>query len=110
MRSSTISGTRLRRIAARVALGLVGLIVVGRITGMLVDWLWFSSIGYVDVFWTILFAKALLFVTVFAVSAVAIGLSGWLAHRHASRPGSWKAEVLSELIGEVAPHIPWGAA
>lgn len=110
MRSPTISRTRLRRIAARVALGLLGLIVVGRITGVLVDWLWFSSIGYVDVFWTILFAKVLLFVTVFTVSAVAIGLSGSLAHRYASRPGSWKAEVLSELVGEVAPHIPWRAA
>lgn len=110
MRSPGISGFRLRHIAARVAVGVIALIVVGRITGMLIDWLWFSSIGYVNVFWTILVAKVLLFVAIFAASAGAIWVSGLLAHRYASRPGSWKAEVLSELIGEVAPHLPWHAA
>ena len=70
MRSQVRSGVRLRRNAITVAVVVVvGLIVVGRITGVLVDWLWFSSIGYVDVFWTVLSAQALLFVAVFAVSA-----------------------------------------
>ncbi|GAB7548474.1 UPF0182 family membrane protein [Cupriavidus sp. 8B] len=110
MRSPGISGTHLRRIAARVAVGVIGLVIVGRLTGMLVDWLWFSSVGYVNVFWTILVTKVLLFAAVFAASAVAIGVSGLLAHRYASPPGSWKAEVLSELVGEVAPHLPWPAA
>ncbi|AJG19909.1 UPF0182 family protein [Cupriavidus basilensis] len=110
MRSPGISGPRLRRIAARVAAGIIGLIVIGRLTGMLVDWLWFSSIGYVNVFWTVLVTKALLFAAVFAASAGAIWVSGLLAHRYASPPGSWKAEVLSELVGEVAPHLPWHAA
>ncbi|NUA30773.1 UPF0182 family membrane protein [Cupriavidus basilensis] len=110
MRSAAISGLRLRRIAARVAVGIIGLIVIGRLTGLLVDWLWFSSIGYVNVFWTVLVTKVLLFAAVFAASAGAIWVSGSLAHRYASPPGSWKAEVLSELVGEVAPHLPWHAA
>ncbi|WP_416048895.1 UPF0182 family protein [Cupriavidus basilensis] len=110
MRSPGISSLRLRRIAARVAVGIIGLIVIGRLTGMLVDWLWFSSIGYVNVFWTVLVTKVLLFAAVFAASAGAIWVSGSLAHRYASPPGSWKAEVLSELVGEVAPHLPWHAA
>ncbi|WP_458761703.1 UPF0182 family membrane protein [Cupriavidus basilensis] len=110
MRSAAISGLRLRRIAARVAVGIIGLIVIGRLTGMLVDWLWFSSIGYVSVFWTVLVTKLLLFAAVFAASAGAIWVSGALAHHYASPPGSWRAEVLSELVGEVAPHLPWHAA
>ena len=44
MRSGVESGVRLRRYAIRAAAGVVGLIVLGRITGILVDWLWFSSI------------------------------------------------------------------
>src|SRR5260370_38395202 len=91
MRSQVRSGARLRRIAITVAIVIVGLIVVGRITGVLVDWLWFSSIGYVDVFWTVLSAKALLFVAVFATSAGAIWGSGVLAHRYAGSLGTWEA-------------------
>ena len=120
MRSPGRSGTRLRSISVSVAAVIVALFVVGRITGMLIDWLWFSSVGYVGVFWTIFVTRVLLFVAVFAISAGAIWVSGWLAHRYASEPGTWKvvgpafppgrSEVLSELVGEVAPHVPWRAA
>src|SRR2546425_8367562 len=113
MRSQVRSGVRLRRNAITVAVVVVvGLIVVGRITGVLVDWLWFSSIGYVDVFWTVLSAQALLFVAVFAASAGAIWVSGFLAHRYARRLGTSQAEaaffvVISELADQVASRIPW---
>lgn len=117
MRSQVRSGVRLRRNAITVAVVVVvGLIVVGRITGVLVDWLWFSSIGYVDVFWTVLSAQALLFVAVFAASAGAIWVSGFLAHRYARSLGTSQAEaafspgtleVISELADQVAPRIPW---
>ncbi|MGO4808675.1 UPF0182 family protein [Cupriavidus sp. 2MCAB6] len=118
MRSPGGSGTRLRGIAARIVAVVAVLIVVSRVTGMLVDWLWFSSVGYADVFWTILFTQALLFAAVFVASAGAIWASGWLAHRYAS-PGAWKLEsasppgmpeVLSELVGDVAPHVHWRTA
>ncbi|NTX27889.1 UPF0182 family protein [Burkholderia pyrrocinia] len=118
MRPQATSVSRLRRygIAAAVVIGC--LIVVGRITGILVDWLWFSSIGYAGVFWTILSTRVLLFVAVFAVSAAAIGASGLLAHRHARPVDAWQVEdtastraedVLRALAGEVASRIPWRA-
>src|SRR5258708_24924687 len=116
MRSPVRSGIRLRRYAIAVAVVVAGLIVVGRITDVLVDWLWFSSIGYIDVFWTILSAQTLLFVAVFTASAGAIAVSGFLAHRHAKSPGTSQAgvalstgtpDVVSDLAGQVAPRIPW---
>jgi uncharacterized membrane protein (UPF0182 family) len=33
----------------------------------LVDWLWFSAIGYLGVFWTTIFAEAAVFFAVFLV-------------------------------------------
>ncbi|RKE37441.1 hypothetical protein B0G76_3693 [Paraburkholderia sp. BL23I1N1] len=110
------SRMRYRRTAIAVA-GVVGaLIVLGRITGFVVDWLWFASIGHVDVFWTVVSAKVLLFAAVFAASAGVIAASGFLAHRYARRPGSWQVETarlsgtpefISELADQLAPRIPW---
>src|ERR1700733_6396542 len=119
MRSQVRSGARLRRTAITVALVVFCLIVVGRITGILVDWLWFSSIGYVDVFWTVLAAQVLLFVAIFAASASAIWISGFLAHRYArslrlsqvSTGFSFgPSAAISELADRVAPRIRWRAA
>ncbi|AMP37375.1 UPF0182 family protein [Ralstonia solanacearum] len=119
MRSQVRSGVRLKRHAVTVAVVVIGLIFVGRVTGVLVDGLWFASIGYVDVFWTVLSARVLLFAAVFAVSAGAIGASGFLAHRYARSfrllqggadfsPRS--SEIISELAEQVAPHVTWRAS
>ncbi|MFP3565186.1 UPF0182 family protein [Paraburkholderia sp. SIMBA_030] len=118
MRSQVRSGVRWRRYGIAAAVVIASLIVVGRITGILVDWLWFSSIGYVDVFWTVFSAKAWLFVAVFAASAGAIWMSAFVAHRCARRfrfkPSlageafsSRTHEIISELADQVAPGIPW---
>ena len=116
MPPQVISRVRVRRTAITVATGIVGLVVIGRVTRLLVDWLWFSSVGHVGVFWTILDARVLLFVAVFAASAVTIAVSGFLAHRYARRFGPIHAgpvsstvafEVIDELANEVAPRIPW---
>ena len=116
MRSGVKSGVRLRRYAIAAISVVAGLIVVGGITGILVDWLWFSSIGYGRVFWTILCARALLFAAVFAVSACAIWLSGILAHRYARGVDILRAEatdpsgaapVTGDLAELVAPYVPW---
>lgn len=116
MRSGVKSDVRLRRYAITAMAVIAGLIVVGRITRILVDWLWFSSIGYAGVFWTILDARALLFAAVFAVSAGAIWLSGILAHRYARGVDTWRVEaagpsgateVTGDLAELVAPRIPW---
>ncbi|WP_179405385.1 UPF0182 family protein [Burkholderia guangdongensis] len=118
MRSQAKSVSRRRRYAITAAVVVAGLIVAGRITGVLVDWLWFSSVGYAGVFWTILSAKVLLFVAVFAGSAAAIGASGLLAHRYASRVDIWQVETRSTtraddaihaLVAQFASRIPWRA-
>ena len=119
MRSEPSSRVHVRRAAITVALVVGALIIAGRITGLVVDWLWFSSIGYVDVFWTAISAKVLLFTAVFAASASVIAASGFLAHRYARRPGSWQVEAaslsgtpdfVSELADQLAPRIPWRAS
>jgi uncharacterized membrane protein (UPF0182 family) len=76
----------LRRIGVLVAI-IVFLFALGRISSVVVDWAWFSSIGYVGVFWTALATKAALFVVVFAVSTLLLWANATLALRFASRPG-----------------------
>ena len=91
------------------------LIVLGRVSGFLVDWLWFASIGYVGVFWTIFTAQALLFVAVFAASAGAVWLSGRLALRYAGKSPlapaaarfSRRPQTLPEVLRQVSPRLPW---
>ena len=54
-----------RGIAVAVIVIVACIIVLGLTSDFLVDWAWFSAIGYLDVFGTILGGKAILF---FAVS------------------------------------------
>ena len=81
----------MKRLAILIAIVVVGLIVLGRAGTVLVDWLWFSSIGYVGVFWTIITTRAVLFLVVLAVSAGAFLLSGGLALRFAAAAGGLAA-------------------
>lgn len=112
MPSQVTSRMRIRRTAIAVASIIVCLIVIGRATYVLVEWLWFSSIGYAAVFWTILDSRALLFATVFVISAGLIALSGTLAHRHATSIGPFPVvlEVVGKFTEDVTPRIPWRSA
>ena len=74
-----------RRFGVPIA-AIVLLFALGRITTVVVDWAWFSSIGYVGVFWTAFATKAALFVVVFAVSTLLLWANATLAHRFAFRP------------------------
>src|SRR5271170_4757222 len=78
---------------------VVGLIVAAFLIGIcliplelassfLVDWLWFSSIGYLRVFLTSIGAKAAVFFAVFTATAIILWLNGWLAARFARRPAA----------------------
>jgi uncharacterized membrane protein (UPF0182 family) len=98
-------------LVAAVGVGLIGL---GRLTHVLVDWLWFSSVGYVSVFWTVLIAKCAVFVTVFFASTGALWFAGRMALRHAERGMSWRSAVASrgprtlpELFAQTWPRFPW---
>ncbi|KVZ93181.1 UPF0182 family protein [Burkholderia ubonensis] len=116
MRPQATSASRVRRYAIAAAIVVAGLIAVGRVTGVLVDWLWFASVGYAGVFWTILLTRVLLFVVAFAASAATIGASGLLAHRYATRIEIWQVEealstraeeAVRALAGQVLARIPW---
>ncbi len=64
---------------------IVFLFVLARISSIVVDWAWFSSIGYVGVFCTAFVTKAALFVVVFAVSTLLLWANGRSALRFTSR-------------------------
>ena len=73
------------RIGVTIAVIVASLVVLGRASDLVVDWAWFSTIGYVGVFWTIFATKAFLFIAVFAVSTLLLWVNGTLAVRLASR-------------------------
>ncbi|HZB55825.1 MAG TPA: UPF0182 family protein, partial [Reyranella sp.] len=75
-----------KRLAILLAIVVLGLVMFGRAASTLVDWLWFSSIGQVGVFWTIFTTRTALFLAVFAASSGALWVSGWLALRFAQSP------------------------
>ncbi|HUH83741.1 MAG TPA: UPF0182 family protein [Stellaceae bacterium] len=105
-----------KRAGIAAAVIVVALIVLGRLGAILIDGLWFSSVGYVGVFWTIVIAKTAVFLTVAVLSSAALWLSGGLALRFARRPAPWAnvpglgrrlPETLPELLGQVSPQLPW---
>ncbi|MGJ0509360.1 MAG: UPF0182 family protein [Methylocystis sp.] len=46
---------------------------------VLIDWLWFSALGYPSVFWTMLKTKLAVFCAAFAASTILLWLNGSLA-------------------------------
>src|SRR5271163_5214141 len=73
-----------RRIGVLIA-AIAFLFALARFCSIVVDWAWFSSIGYVGVFWTAFITKASLFVVVFAVSTLLLWASATLALRFGSK-------------------------
>jgi uncharacterized protein len=68
-------------IGAATAVFVVSLIALGRASSVVVDWAWFSSVGYVGVFWTAFATKAALFTAIFTASALLLWMNGRLALR-----------------------------
>ena len=73
-----------KRIGATIAV-VVLLLALMRIGSLVVDWAWFSSIGYVNVFWTAFVTKAVLFTVAFVVSTLLLWANATFALRFASR-------------------------
>src|ERR1700746_3467050 len=88
-----------RGIAVAVIVIVAFFIVLGLTSGFLVDWAWFSAIGYLDVFWTILVGKAVLFLAVFGVSGILLWVNGTLAYRFARRRGHVHRVDFEQLAG-----------
>src|SRR5271169_316756 len=109
-----------RRTGVAVAVIVAALVLLGSANGLAVDWAWFSTIGYVGVFWTVFATKAVLLLAVFAVSSLVLWVNGTLGLRLASR--RHRLSVLlaptfaavpassgrpSELLGPAPPQLPW---
>src|SRR5713226_8269601 len=85
----------------------------------LVDWLWFSSIGYLQVFLTSIGAKAVVFLAVLTPTAVILWLNGLLAVRFARRQptqtvaAAWNPTGYApppDLFALMRDRMPWSRA
>jgi len=102
-----------------IAAGLVAicLILLGLTGDFLVDWLWFSAIGYLDVFRTTIVAEAVVFLVVFAATAIILWANGSLASRFArsawaQRPADfdWKRTgivTFPDVLEVMRRRLPW---
>jgi uncharacterized membrane protein (UPF0182 family) len=104
-----------RGIVLAALIVVVGLIVLRLVGDILVEWAWFSSVGYVDVYWTMLGTKVVLFLIAFLVSAGFLWVNGWLALRFAERPLLQRAlawpsapdPTLANLLAQMHRRVPW---
>ena len=92
-------------VAAAIIVAL--LIALGRASGLVVDWAWFSSVGYAGVFWTVFVSRLMIFAAVFSASAALLWINGALALRFASRRRSRLPAVFD--IDFSAVRAPSGA-
>jgi uncharacterized membrane protein (UPF0182 family) len=111
----------MRAAGITIAAVVAALIVLARVSGVVVDWAWFSTIGYVGVFWTVVVAKVLLFVAIFAVSTLSLWGNAALAWRFAvprrlrlpaafdPGPATARAppETPAELFELLSRVLPW---
>jgi uncharacterized protein len=96
---------------------VICLIVLGLTGDFLVDWLWFSAIGYLDVFWTTIVAEAEVFFAVFLATAIILWVNGSLAARFAGSPWTqhradfeWKSTgvvTLPDVLEFMKYRLPW---
>jgi uncharacterized protein len=90
-------------IIAAIVVGIC-LILLGLAGDFLVDWLWFSSIGYLQVFLTTIGAKFVVFFAVLTATAVILWLNGWLAGRFArQQPTQTVAASAWKPAGNASP-------
>ncbi|RZM98405.1 hypothetical protein CWO91_37175 [Bradyrhizobium genosp. SA-3] len=91
-------------IAAIIA--AIGLILLALVGDFLVDWMWFSSIGYEQVFWTTIGAKAAVFLVVFAATAAILWANARLALGLAGRRTRLPAAFDPRLVAAAALPDP----
>jgi uncharacterized protein len=98
-------------IIAAIVVG-VSLLLLRVGSDVLVDWLWFSSVGYLEVFRVSLGAEAAVFGVVFAATALMLWLNGRLA-LHFARQSPTPAATAAGLSPPPNPfallreHLPW---
>ncbi len=106
-----------RLLIAAIVVGIC-LILLELAGDFLVDWLWFSSIGYLQVFLTSIGAKVAVFFAVLVPTAVILWLNGLLAVRFALRrsiqlSAGWRQTTvatppdLPDLLELLRNRLPW---
>src|ERR1700736_5773210 len=95
------------------------LIVLGSMASFVVDWLWFSAIGYLHVFWAIIVAKGVVFLAVFTATASILWVNGWVALGLSQSAGlhrrtdfEWTnagAVTLPDVLDAMRHRLPWSA-
>ena len=91
------------------------LILLGLAGDFLVDWMWFSAIGYLQVFWTTIGTKAGVFFVVFVATAVIVWANARLAFSFARRRRiaagfDWKLAATatpSDPFEFMRDRLPW---
>ncbi|HEX3430428.1 MAG TPA: UPF0182 family protein [Rhizomicrobium sp.] len=106
-----------RGIALAAAVVVAVLIVLGLVSGFLVDWAWFSSLGFAAIFWTTIGAKCALFVAVFVATAALVWVNGALAIRFGAPrtylrpvPMPWDTPHVDQwpaVIDRLLRRLPW---
>jgi uncharacterized membrane protein (UPF0182 family) len=87
---------------------LICLILLGLTADFLVDWLWFSAIGYLHVFWTTIAVKAEVFLVVFMATAIIMWVNGSWASRFARPPWTQQPddfELLTAAAGMAGQEL-----
>ncbi|HYZ38997.1 MAG TPA: UPF0182 family protein [Stellaceae bacterium] len=108
---------RRRTIAVAIIAIAVVMIAVGLLSSLLVNWLWFSSVGYFAVFRTIVVAKTVVFLFVLVASGLCFWVSGAVALRYARRQSPWHSiafpqgtgseQALPDLVASLASRSTW---
>src|SRR5262245_48943617 len=117
-----ITGSRpwrgaLRALLVVVALLVTCLILLELVASFLVDWLWFSAVGYLDIFWIRIVAEAEIFIVVFIATSIILWANGSLALRFSQ--SQWEKDVtddelksagtatLPETLDSTRRWLPW---
>jgi uncharacterized protein len=107
----------MRRTIVAAAIIAIALVVIGWLSSLLVDWLWFASVGYFAVFRTIVEAKTAVFLCIFVASGACFWVSAAVALRYARRQSPWHAlafpqdmqdsQALPDLLAKVMSRAAW---
>jgi uncharacterized protein len=104
----------LRVLVIAVIVFFICLILLDLIAGLLVDWLWFSAIGYLGVFWTTTVAEAEVFIGAFIATTIFLWVNGSLAFRFAQSGWTqhptefeWRPTGVTTLPEVLRHRLPW---
>src|SRR5262245_44473204 len=110
----------LRMLLIVIAILVTCIILLELIAGFLVDWLWFSAVGYLDVFWIRIVTEAEIFIVVFIATSIILWANGSLALRFSQ--SQWEKDVtddesksagtatLPETLDFTRRWLPWRIA